>query len=104
MTQQESCYLKQLSQHFHELGLSIKGFLESNNTELLKQLAVQNYGIVFLPEFAVVDEIRRGSLQRLFVSDKTYDIQQQVLCHKNKQVTTPMRIMVDIIKKHCVDR
>lgn len=104
MTQQESCYLKQLSQHFHASGLSIKGFLESNNTEPLKQLAVQNYGIVFLPEFAIADEIRSGSLRKLLVSDTAYDIQQQVLCHKNKQVTTPMRIMVDIIKNHLVDR
>ena len=101
MTQQESCYLKQLSQHFHALGLSIKGFLESNNTEPLKQLAVQNYGIVFLPEFAVADEIRSGTLRKLLVSDTAYDIQQQVLCHKNKQITTPMHIMVDVIKKLC---
>lgn len=97
LTARGHCYHAHLLQELKRNGLELRVKLESGNTEPLKQLAERGAGIAYLPRFAVEDSLRQGRLALLDVTDCRHCVYRQVIYHKNKWLTPPMRAMIDLI-------
>lgn len=67
-----------------------KPFLETGNTDLLKQLVINNQAISYLPLYAIQEEIDSGLIVPIRLPKYEVTVYQQLYWHKNKYLTKPM--------------
>lgn len=90
-------------QHFEERlamqSLEIKPFLEFGNVDMLRSLVEKGIGISFLPAFAVRDSLKAGTLVRLQVKEEPFFVWRQLVHHKSKWLTPPMKAMISLMQE-----
>ncbi len=90
-------------QHFEERlamqSLEIKPFLEFGNVDMLRSLVEKGIGISFLPAFAVRDSLQAGTLVRLQVKEEPFFVWRQLVHHKSKWLTPPMKAMISLMQE-----
>ena len=99
LTEKRMSYRELLDQHLTAHKLELTPQLEIGNTNLIKQLVQQNMGLAFLPYFTVREEIEKGSLIQLPVTDCPVKIWRQLIHHKSKWVTPAMQAMFSLIEQ-----
>lgn len=73
--------------------------LETSSKEILKQFAMNEMGIAFMPDMAAEEEVTTGKLVRLNWKGNAFPIYSQVLVHKDKNINKAMQGLVDIISE-----
>ncbi len=72
--------------------------LETSSKEILKQFAINELGIAFMPDMAAQEEVESGKLVRLNWKGSAFPIYSQVFVHKDKNVNKAIEGMLEIIK------
>ena len=71
--------------------------LETSSKEILKQFAIHELGIAFMPEMAVRGETERRLLTELDWAGKDFPVFSRIYVHKDKHLNTAVRELVSAI-------
>lgn len=84
---------------FGKYNVCTESTLEIESIQAVKQLAVSGVGITLLPRTAVEDELEKKLLTVLNVKGADFDIYTQVIHHKDKWVSAPLKAFIELIKE-----
>ena len=99
ITEREGMYYSFLSKLAAEQNASVNDWIEVDNVLVIIELVKRGMGIAFLPEYLILDEIEKGNLKKLNVSESSETHYSQVLCHKDRWVTPFMHELINMLKK-----
>ena len=91
-------FRKMLVSDFEKHGITPNIVLETSSKEILKQFAINGYGVAFIPDMTAENEVKSGKLKRLDWKGCDFPIYAQVLIHKDKHQNKAINSLVDIIK------
>ena len=94
LTEPGMSYRKLLEQHLAQHSLEIDPILEIGNTDLICRLVEQGIGIAFLPDYVTEKSVAEGKLSYLTVEDFNIEIWKQLLHHRRKVLTPPIRTVM----------
>lgn len=103
LTEKDMSYRRHLEEYLASKSLEINPFLELGNVEILKSLVEKNVGISFLPEFTVNKQIKEHKLAKIKIVEN-FKVWRQLIYHKHKWVTAPMKVMINLIKDYECER
>lgn len=90
LTEKEGSYRRILERRLSDLNKEIHPQISSDNTSLVMELVLNNYGYTCLPQFLVNDLIKEGRMLPLAVPEIDIRIEYQILQTKNKYLTREM--------------
>lgn len=91
LTEENESYRCDLSNYLLQHNLHIKPLLEVGNIDLIIALLKENFGISFLPKSVVLPYLQTKELLIPPVNDAKFTMYHQLLYHKNKWLTSPMK-------------
>ena len=71
--------------------------LETSSKEVLKQFAINELGVAFMPDLAARGEVQKGQLKKLGWAGKAFPICARIYVHKDKHVSTAIRELAELI-------
>lgn len=71
--------------------------IETSRKEILKQFAMNELGVAFIPDMVAQEEIKNGSLKRLEWGGKDFPIFSQVFIHKDKHLNSAIEGLIEMI-------
>jgi len=71
--------------------------LETSSKEILKQFAVNELGVAFVPDMTVREEIKKELLKKLEWAGHDFPVCSRVYIHKDKHMNKAIRELVNII-------
>ena len=74
-----------------------KPYLESGNTDFLKKLVIKNQAVSYLPLYVIQDELDKGLIVPIGISDIDVSVYRQLYWYKNKYLTKPMLDLMALI-------
>lgn len=74
-----------------------RSIIETGNVQAIKQLAMSGLGITLLPLVAVEEECFQQRLVKLNWKGPAFDTFTQVMYHKNKWISTPLKAFIELI-------
>jgi DNA-binding transcriptional LysR family regulator len=98
LTEQNCSYRTIFERRLKDLDIKPNIFLEIGNTEIIKKFVEANLGIAVLPEFAITEELKNGIIVRLDVADFKFEMEGQLLIHKNKWLTPGLQAFIELVK------
>lgn len=97
LTEQGMSYRRLLEQHLAQHSLQIDPILEIGNTDLICRLVEKGIGIAFLPDYVTEQAVKEGKLARLQVKGLSIEIWKQLLYHRNKSLTPPIKTVMSFL-------
>lgn len=98
LTEKGMSYRRLLDEHLASHSLEIRPAFVSGNTDVICSLVEQNSGISFLPDFAAKDYMKKGTIRVLSVPGMEKVVWAQLIHHRDKWVSEPMRIVAEYLK------
>ena len=77
----------------------IKPYLEIESTSVIRNMVAQGKGISLLPDFVVLESIKRGEISILNIEEIKIKMWSQLIYHHNKWLTPPMKKFIEILEK-----
>ena len=71
--------------------------LETGSKEILKQLAMNELGVAFMPDMVTEEEIKTGALAKMKWKGAAFPIYSQIFIHKDKHMNKAMQGLIDMI-------
>lgn len=99
LTEQGMSYRRLLEQHLAQHSLQIDPILEIGNTDLICRLVEKGIGIAFLPDYVTEQAVKERKLAKLQVEGLSIEIWKQLLYHRNKSMTPPIKTVMSFILK-----
>lgn len=99
LTEQGMSYRRLLEQHLAQHSLQIDPILEIGNTDLICRLVEKGIGIAFLPDYVIEQAVKERKLAKLQVEGLSIEIWKQLLYHRNKSMTPPIKTVMSFILK-----
>ena len=94
LTEKGMSYRRLLDENLARNSLEIQPILEIGSTDLIRQLVETNAGLSFLPDYVTEDAVQKGRLVRLEVEDLQVELWKQLLYHRDKWISPPMRAIL----------
>ena len=98
-TEKGMSYRRLLDEQLSAVSQEVQPVFVSSNTDLICNLVKQNAGIALLPDYATRPFVQEGSLCYFTVPDIQVNIWAQLLHHRNKWVSEPMRIVIELLRQ-----
>ena len=98
MTECDTGYSYELAQLLAEKGLTMVPYLELGNTDMICSLVANNAGVSYLPGYAFEKEYKSGTVVPIRLPEYEVNVYKQILWHKNKFLTKPMKDFLELIK------
>ena len=95
VTEKGMSYRRLLDEHLAKRSLEITPVVEMSNADLLCELVGRNMGISFLPDYVTEKSVKKGKVKRLKVSGIDVEVSMQLLYHRNKWLSLPMKAMIE---------
>lgn len=95
LTEKGMSYRRLMDERLAKDALEITPILEMESADLICHLVMQNVGISFLPDFVTETAVREGAVVRLKVQDFEVELWRQLLHHRDKWVSLPMKAMIE---------
>lgn len=95
LTERGMSYRRLLDAWMAQDNHEIQPVLEVGSADLLCRLVEQNAGVSFLPDYVTEDAVRRGAIVRLHTPEFQPDLWKQLIYHREKWVSLPMKIVID---------
>ncbi len=96
----ENCnFRKMLLNALYEKHIVPRIVLGTSHKEILKQFAIDNLGIAFIPDITAEKELTAGVLRKLDWHGKSFPIYSQIFIHKDKTPNTTINEFIKMIKK-----
>ena len=99
LTEKEMGYRRTFNRELAKMDIDIIPALEVGRTDLITLLLKNGEGISYLPDFVTEKSVNDGSLVRLDVTDINIEIWKQLIYHKNKWISNPMKTFIEYIKE-----
>ena len=99
LTEKGMSYRRVMDEALAAKSLEIRPVFVSGNTDLIRNLVAQGAGISFLPDYTTKELIAAGKLKYLQVPEMKVEIWTQLLHHRDKWISEPMRIVIDYLHK-----
>lgn len=71
-------------------GIVPRVALETSSKEVLKQFAINQLGVAFMPEMAARAELKAGKLKRLLWKGQDFEVYSQLIVCKDKRIGAPI--------------
>lgn len=91
---------EQFDRYLREHDITLGNSIEIRSTQTIKNLAKNDVGICFLPDFVVSEEVERGELVRLAADEVDEGIAARYGWHKNKWKSPAMELFLRILEEH----
>ena len=99
LTSQECNFRLMLVEALMAFSIAPKIVLETSNKEILKQFAINQLGVAFMPDMVVQQEIKNHSLKRLDWNGNKFPIFSQVFIHKDRHRNVAIDALVEMISE-----
>lgn len=99
LTEADASYRCDLSSYLAQHEQTITPALEVGNTDLIIALVKDGFGISFLPKSVLHPYLEKHELAILQPIDIHFTIHRQLLYHKNKWLTSPMRAFLQLLSQ-----
>ncbi len=99
LTEKEMGYRRIFNRALAKKNIDIVPALEVGRTDLITLLLEEGEGISYLPDFVTKEKVDAGKLVYLDVTDVDIDIWKQMIYHKNKWISNPMKTFIEYVKK-----
>ncbi|MBP5463842.1 MAG: LysR family transcriptional regulator [Treponema sp.] len=73
--------------------------LETSSKEVLKQFAVNQLGVAFMPEMAARNEVKERRLKQLDWKGRDFPIYSQLLVYKDKKISRAVEALIAMIRE-----
>lgn len=98
LTEKGCSYRGVFEEMFRKENLQLHLALEIGSIETIKTFVMNNLGITLLPVMTVENELNRGKLVKLNLSDCDFNMMTQILYHRNKWLTPAMNAFIEELK------
>lgn len=99
LTEKNMSYRRIFDEHLALYSLEVKPILECSDAKLLASIAAQKSGIALLPKFVVDPFINNHTLKIISVDDINIKIWKQVIFHKRKWLSQPLKVFIEHFTK-----
>lgn len=99
LTEKGMSYRRIMEEQLAARSLEIRPVFVSGNTELLCNLVGQGAGLSLLPDYTTKDMIEAGKICYLHVPELEVEIWTQLLRHRDKWLSEPMRIVIEYLRQ-----
>lgn len=97
LTERGIGYRRVFDDNLAKMSLSLDPVLEIGRTDIITTVLEQGMGISFLPDFVTRKKVREGTLCYLDVIDFPHDVWKQLIHHKNKWISKPLKAFLDYV-------
>ena len=97
LTEYGQGYRRVLDKELAKRSLGITPILEIGRTDMITSLVANGDMISFLPDFVTKEYIDSGELCYLDIKDMNMEIWKQLIYHKNKWMSKPLRTLINYI-------
>ena len=99
LTEHGQGYRRVFDKELAKRSLEITPVLEIGRTDIITKIVAGSNMISYLPDFVTQEQIDRGELCYLDITDMKLDIWKQLIYHKNKWLSASLRTVIEYIKK-----
>lgn len=71
-------------------GITPRVALETSSKEVLKQFAINQFGVAFMPDMAARAEVKAKKLKRLLWKGQDFEVYSQLIVCKDKRIGSPI--------------
>ena len=97
LTEPECSYRHLFEAMMSDFGIKPQSTIETGNVQTIKQLVMSGMGVTLLPLIAVGQECREGRLVQLNWRGTAFELQTQVIRHKNKWISPPLKAFIALL-------
>lgn len=98
LTESGQGYRRVLNKELAKRSLAITPILEIGRTDIITTVVSQSNMISYLPDFVTKDLVEKGELCYLDIRDLNIEIWKQLIYHKNKWLSKPLKTLIEYIK------
>ena len=98
LTESGQGYRRVLNKELAKRSLAITPILEIGRTDIITTIVSQSNMISYLPDFVTKDLVEKGELCYLDIRDMNIEIWKQLIYHKNKWLSKPLKTLIEYIK------
>lgn len=98
LTEEKDNYRFALEQKLASMDIEINTLLEVPSTDVIISLIIENNGVSFLPQIALLEGIQEGLLTVLNVKGFSLDMYRQIFVHKNKWISQEMKDFIELTR------
>ncbi|MBQ6929444.1 MAG: LysR family transcriptional regulator [Oscillospiraceae bacterium] len=99
LTEKGMSYRRILDEELAKKSLEVKPVLEMSRADILCDFVSENIGVSFLPDYVTGELVEKGDLVRLNVKDFDIKVWKQLIHHKDRWVSAPMKIVINEMSK-----
>lgn len=99
LTEKGMSYRRIIDENLAKHSIEIHPILENSSPDMLCKLVEQNLGISFLPDYVTQKSIKDKKIVKLNVQNLEMRICKQILYHKDKWVSSPMKATLNHLSK-----
>lgn len=97
LTEKGISYRRLMDEQLAIHSLEVHPVLETARADIICDLAVQNMGVSFLPDYVTREAVRAGKLVRLEVPECSVTVWKQIIYRKDKWLSPQMHAMIDYL-------
>lgn len=101
LTEKGMSYRRLMDEQLAARSLEIKPVFVSGNADLICHLVEQGAGLSLLPDYVTRPYVEKGTLRYVHVPEIRLEVWTQLLHHRDKWISEPMRIVIDSLHR-CV--
>ena len=99
LTSHSCSFRRMLLEDLADMSVTPQIALETSSKEILKEFAVNELGVAFMPDMVVRNETDRKLLKRLNWAGREFPVFSRIFIHKEKHVNKAIRELADMISK-----
>ena len=99
LTSHNCSFRHMLLEDFIRQGITPTIELETSSKEVLKQFAINELGVAFMPDMVAVEEVKAHKLKRLNWAGNAFPIYSQVFVHKDKHISRAIDELIKLISE-----
>lgn len=95
LTEKGMSYRRMMDEQLARDSMEIHPVLEMGNADLICRMVAEDMGLSFLPDYVTESDVRAGRLVRLPVEGFEVELWKQLLYHRDKWMSRPMRAVLN---------
>jgi DNA-binding transcriptional LysR family regulator len=96
-------YSAQLEREFMSRGIEFRPVMDIGSVGAIINMLLNSYGVSFLPEFTVHEQIKKSELVALELQDEIpVDLYASYICNPDRWINPVMKEFIRIVQKHCI--
>lgn len=99
VTEQDGICNRMLFELASHYGTEPKITVEIDSVYMITRLGINGLGVAFLPEYAVKEQLKKGSLREIFTDAPVQMYSTQILVHKNHWVSPSMTGFIELVNE-----